>query len=83
GSAGPGLSTSNINRVDIQNGQLYAASRNAANNGIWAIGTGTPTGLAASATRLFDYSSLVSAATGRTAGNTSATTNFQGPYDFY
>ncbi|WP_164066534.1 hypothetical protein, partial [Serratia marcescens] len=27
GSAGPGLSTSNINRVDIQNGQLYAASR--------------------------------------------------------
>jgi hypothetical protein len=82
GSGGGGLSTSNINRVDIQNGQLYASSRNNSNNGIWAIGTGTPTS-AVNGTRLFDYNALVSAATSRTPGTSSATANFQGPYDFF
>ena len=82
GSASPGLTTSNINRVDIQNGQLYASSRNASNNGIWAIGTGTPTG-AVNGTRLFDYNALVGPATSRTAGATNPLTNFQGPYDFF
>lgn len=85
GSASPGLTTSNINRVDIQNGQLYASSRNASNNGIWAIGTGTPTG-AVNGTRLFDYNALVSTATGRTVSsgsNQNSATMFQGPYDFF
>ena len=82
GSGGGGLSTSNINRVDIQNGQLYASSRNTSNNGVWAIGTGTPTS-AVNGTRLFDYNALVSVATSRTPGTSSATANFQGPYDFF
>jgi hypothetical protein len=82
GSASPGLTTSNINRVDIQNGQLYASSRNNSNNGVWAIGTGTPTS-AVNGSRLFDYNALVTAATTRTPGTSSATANFQGPYDFF
>jgi len=82
GSTSAPLTTSNINKVDIYNGQLYAASRNASNNGIWQIGTGTPT-TAATPTRLFDYNALVSAAfPGRSPGNTMLT-NFQGPYDFF
>lgn len=82
GSAAPGLTTSNINRVDIYQGQLYASTRNAANSGIWAIGSGLPTG-AVGGTRLFDYGALVGAATGRTAGASNPNTNFQGPYDFF
>jgi len=82
GNPGPGLTTSNINRVDVQNGQLYASTRQNANNGIWALGSGTPTD-AVDGTRLFNYNALVSAATGRTPGNGSVTGNFQGPYDFF
>lgn len=85
GAGGAGLLTSNINRVDIQNGQLYASTRQNANNGIWALGTGTPTG-AVDATRLFNYNTLVSAATGRTVAsgnNQNSATLFQGPYDFF
>lgn len=57
-----------------------ASTRNAPNNGIWAIGTGTPTGTV-NGSRLFDYNNLVATATGRTAGATNPATDFQGPYD--
>ncbi len=89
GSASPGLTTSNINRVDIFNGQLYASNRQTnSNNGIWRIGDGTPAGgtptSAVSGTKLFNYNDLVSGAiSGRTPGTSSATANFQGPYDFF
>ena len=85
GSASPGLTTSNINKMDIYNGQLYASVRQAANNGIWQIGTGTPT-TAVNGTRILDYNALVSTATGRSvASGTSMNPNtmFQGPYDFF
>lgn len=87
GAGGGGLGTSNINKVDIYNGQLYASTRtanaNVNNNGIWAIGGGTPTA-AADGVKLFDYNALVSAANpGRTPGTSSATGSFQGPYDFF
>jgi hypothetical protein len=78
--AAPNLATSNINKVDIYNGQLYASVRQAANNGIWQIGTGTPTSSAAS-TRLFNYTTLISGAI--TSGALPTGTNFQGPYDFF
>lgn len=79
GTVAPGAGfTDNVNKVDIYNGQLYAAVRSGANNGIWAIGSGTPTAgtSAAERTRLIAYNTLMS-------GAGFASNTFQGPYDFF
>jgi hypothetical protein len=67
--------TRNVNKVAIFNGQLYAATRNGAFSGIWAIGSGTSATTLGTGTpsQLFAY-------TAATLGNPAA---FQGPYDFY